>query len=270
MPDAAWAADVVAEAAPRWLVVDGNWSAAGVQRWVAAARQAGVPTAFEPVSAAKSGILFGLFDPHSPTLSLVDLATPNQHELAAMHAAARSRSGCLTEDARWFEAMDALGLRAGARERSVRLTSTALADAGVPVQMLQLLPYVPTLVTKLGADGALLARLLRRDDPLLFDPAAEAYLLVRAPPSDSDVGGVYMRLFPAGQVDAAKVASVNGAGDTFLGALVSGLAQGGRVEELIDVAQQASVQTLYSPEAVSPEMEGVAEALARVAAARRS
>lgn len=68
-----------------------------------------------------------------------------------------------------------------------------------------------------------------------------------------------MRLFPAAElVDESDIVSVNGIGDTFLGALVAGMAKGSRtVEELIDVAQKAAVLTLKSKEAVNPEISAL-------------
>ncbi|EFX01566.1 indigoidine synthase a-like protein [Grosmannia clavigera kw1407] len=262
----------VTAAAPRWVVVDGNWRPAGLHGWIAAAREAGAHVAFEPVSAAKSSRLFRGDSHLDGRLPLVDLATPNEHELAAMHAAASAR-GLLTADPRWFAVIGRLGLMAGARDRFVRLTSAALVDAGVPQQAVQLLPYIPTVVTKLGSRGALLTRLLAPDDPLLHDRSAEAHILVRAPLDDGDgdlnyqpVGGVYMRLFPAAAVDDAHIVSVNGVGDTFLGALVGGLAQGGQTHRLMEVAQQAAALTLRSPEAVAADLGGLADTLSRASA----
>ena len=268
-----WASAVTA-ASPRWLVADGNWSPVGLRSWIEAARLHGARVAFEPVSVAKSARLFAQ-DPRSskkpgvfPT-PLVDLATPNQYELAAMHKAALD-SGYILDDKRWFRVIDALGITAGARERFVRLTSMALTDAGVPQQIVQLLPYIPTLVTKLGSEGALLTILLKRDDPLLYDDEAQRYLLVRAPPHgdpeaehndmEAAVGGIYMRLFPPVE-NVKDVVSVNGVGDTFLGAIVGGLAQGGRIERLIDVAQQAAVVTLRSHESVGTDLPMLASQL---------
>ena len=65
-----------------------------------------------------------------------------------------------------------------------------------------------------------------------------------------------MRLFPAVE-RVADVVSVNGIGDTFMGVLVAGLAMGGEVERLIDVAQRAAVLTLRSKEGVSVEVTGL-------------
>ena len=55
------------------------------------------------------------------------------------------------------------------------------------------------------------------------------------------------------EVPAEDVVSVNGVGDTFLGALVAGMAKKGRdarVEEFVDLAQRAAVLTLKSRESV--------------------
>jgi pseudouridylate synthase / pseudouridine kinase len=244
----------VAAAKPKWLVVDGNWAETDIPIWIEAGRRHKAHVAFEPVSAAKSERLFSPFKGtpklgNFPKVS-VDLATPNQYELAAMHAAA-ARNGYF-ETSGWWEIVDAFGM-VGARDKFVRLTSAALTDAGIPVQSVQLLPYIPTIITKMGANGALLTTILERNDPRLRDPDSAPYILTRSMNDHPRVGGIYMRLFPA--VERVKnVVSVNGVGDTFLGALVAGLSQGGKVENLIDVAQRAAVLTLKSHKSVSDEL----------------
>ena len=72
-----------------------------------------------------------------------------------------------------------------------------------------------------------------------------------------------MRLYPAAE-RVTDVVSVNGVGDTFLGVMISGLAQGGKVEKLVDVAQRGAVHTLRSAEAVSPKLGEIETELARV------
>ncbi len=86
-------ASAVASSKPKWLVVDANWTPADIHAWIQAGRESGSRVVFEPVSTPKSRSLFppmrdgdsglGIFPHHS-----VDLATPNQYELAAMYAAA--------------------------------------------------------------------------------------------------------------------------------------------------------------------------------------
>ncbi|KAK8089715.1 hypothetical protein PG997_004676 [Apiospora hydei] len=272
--DPAHWASVVTASKPKWLVVDANWSESDIRSWIKTGKQNRASIAFEPVSNAKSARLFGPIRGHHEPLGVfpapsVDLATPNRHELAAMHAAAAAQHEYLA-DPRWFDVVDAFAMFGGSgiRERFVRLTSKALADAGVPQQAVQLLPYVPTLVAKLGDQGALLVEILGRDDPRLRDAAHEPFILTRAAVDHPSIGGVYMRLFPVAQ-EVADVVSVNGVGDTFLGVLVAGLARGGRTVDLIDVAQKAAVLTLRSSESVSEDLGTLENELVAAAAASR-
>jgi pseudouridylate synthase / pseudouridine kinase len=249
----------VASTKPEWLVVDGNWSENDIRAWIAAGKENKCQVAFEPVSNEKSIRLFSSAKEHShlgvfPNAD-VNLASPNNFELEAMYT--RARENGYFDNPEWFEVIDSFGLR-GARERFVSLTSAELTDAGVPVQTMQLLPYIPTIVTKLGANGVLLTSILAKDDPRLRDRAADPFILARAVEPNSPVGGVYMRLFPAAErVD--NVVSVNGVGDTFFGTLVAGLAKGGKIENVIGVAQKAAVLTLRSSESVSPDLRRLEE-----------
>ncbi|KAI7767781.1 hypothetical protein ACKAV7_001057 [Fusarium commune] len=251
---------------PKWLVVDGNWSEKDIRAWLKAGQDQDCKIAFEPVSTAKSMNLFCPQKGH-PKLRVfpkptVDIASPNSYELAAMYSAARDNG--YFEAPEWFDIIDAFGMR-GARDRFVKMTSAELTDAGVPVQSVQLLPYIPTIVTKLGPQGVLLTTILGKDDPRLKDPDSEEYILARSMSDHPSVGGLYMRLFSAAE-RVQNIVSVNGVGDTFFGVLISGLAQGGKVENLIDVAQAGSCLTLKSPESVSPDLHRLESVLAQAAA----
>ncbi|KAI1434576.1 Indigoidine synthase A like protein-domain-containing protein [Xylaria sp. CBS 124048] len=246
---------VIESSKPKWLVVDANWKAHDIRSWMQAGKRSEANIAFEPVSKAKAARLFrvgrGLENLGVFPRATVNLSTPNQYELASMHAAAQSNE--YFEDSRWWSIIDAFGMR-GARDRFVKLTSAAMTDAGVPQQAIQLLPFIPTIITKLGSEGALLTTILKKDDTRLFDATHEPFILSRCINDHPDVGGVYMRLFPAVE-EVADVVSVNGIGDTFLGTLVAGLAQGGKIENLIDVAQTAAVLTLRSPHETSSDSD---------------
>lgn len=253
--------EVVSKACPRWLVVDANWSDVDIRSFVRAVKDNNntAQVAFEPVSLEKSARLFSRSKSLSPLSVFPDasiqLASPNQYELKAMHDAAQAND--YFESQKWWDVLDAFGLR-GARDKFVALTSAEITDTGIPQQIIRLLPYIPTIVTKMGSKGALLASILPRDDPKLFDAAHEPYILSRSnssPDHYTQVGGVYMRMFPIVETVAEQdVVSVNGVGDTFLGVLVAGLAQGGKVENLVDVAQKGAVLTLKSAESVSPQL----------------
>ncbi|KAK4170238.1 pseudouridine-5'-phosphate glycosidase [Cladorrhinum sp. PSN259] len=257
----------VAAAKPKWLAIDANWAEADIQTWIEAGHKHGAKIAYEPVSAAKARRLFprlkksgipglGLY-PHSS----IHLSTPNQYELLAMYEAAKENG--YFDAHSWFEVIDAFGIMRGARDRFVDITSAAMTDAGIPVQTVNLLPYIPTIITKLGANGALLTAVLGKEDPRLRDPEEARYVVSRCMSNHLTVGGVYMRMFPAVE-RVQDVVSVNGIGDTFMGVLIAGLAQGGKVEKLIDIAQRAAVLTLKSPKGVSDEVAGIRGELRKV------
>ncbi|KAI8966042.1 Indigoidine synthase A like protein-domain-containing protein [Daldinia sp. FL1419] len=245
----------VKESKPKWLVVDGNWAERDIRAWIQAGKQNQARVVFEPVSKEKSTRLFckekgleslGVFPNPS-----IDLITPNQYELAAMHAAAQRHE--YFDNPRWWETIDAFSMR-GARDRFVKITSADMTDAGIPQQAIQLLPYIPTIITKLGSHGALLTMVLNKDDPRLIEPAYDGFILSRSFNNHPDIGGVYMRLFPAVE-QVEDIVSVNGVGDTFLGVLIAGLSRGGKVENLINVAQKGAVLTLRSPQSTKYEEE---------------
>lgn len=258
----------VSGAKPSWLVVDGNWSEADIRAWVRAAKANGCSTAFEPVSTAKATRLFCARREDSP-LKLypsagIDIATPNNFELLSMFNAAKENG--YFDDPAWFGVIDAFGMR-GARERFVFMTDKEVTDLGIPQQSVQLLPYIPTIITKLGPKGVLLTSLLGRDDARLRDPESMQYILTRNHSGHPSVGGIYMRMFPPAE-EVQDVVSVNGVGDTFLGVLIAGLAKGGRVDRLVDVAQKAAVLTLKSREAVSPDVRRLERELMEAAQRR--
>lgn len=129
--------------------------------------------------------------------------------------------------------------------------------------MVQLLPFCPNIATKLGSEGVILAKVLSPDSPELFDANEARYIISRG--DGGEVGGVYMRHFPAPQIEKEEIVSVNGAGDTFLGVLVAGLARGARLDGgLVDLAQEGAVATLRSREAVGEGVGGLCEALGKL------
>ncbi|KAL2060266.1 hypothetical protein VTL71DRAFT_9661 [Oculimacula yallundae] len=252
----------------KWVVVDANWQASKTKSLFRHYKRLPAQIAYEPVSVAKSALIFHP-DPSTKIKlqpfphNTIDLATPNQHELAAMHAAAKKHE--YFESQEWWRAIDALGIpSSGARDRFVDITNRKLTDEGIPIQAIQLLPFIPTILTKLGSEGVLLTVLLKPNDPRLTDPDSAPFILSRCANGSEEIGGVYMRLFPAVEV-VEDVVSVNGVGDTFLGVLVAGLAKGASLDErLIDVAQRGAVMTLRSKEAVSPLLGELKEELDRL------
>lgn len=248
------------QAPPSHLVLDANWPPEHLARWLEASKPTNTHVSFEPVSNAKSTRLFHLPKPHELSIfpnPSIHLATPNAYELAAMYAAARERG--LFDRTDWWQVIDALGIpHSGARTQMALATSNELVDQGVPQQSIQLLPFIPSICTKLGSQGVLLTQILPAHDERLTSGQYAPYILARCANETEDtlgVGGVYMRLFPAvEQVPPEEIVSVNGVGDTFAGTLIAGLASrpGSRVEDMMEIAQRAAVLTLKSKESVSP------------------
>ncbi|KAG8629405.1 hypothetical protein KVT40_003270 [Elsinoe batatas] len=248
------------DARPKTVVIDANWSAQLLATWLQLAKSISATTVYEPVSTAKSVQLFSLPNGfHLGAYPQVDLhlATPNSYELNAMHAAAREAGLFDRQD--WWQVIDALGIpSSGARTQLSLATSPALVDAGIPQQSIQLLPFIPQILTKLGSQGVLLTQIIPAGDARLSSGEYAPYIISRCRNETEDVrnvGGLYMRLFPpAEQVPEHEIVSVNGVGDTFLGAIVTGLAKDStrNVEDLVPLAQKAAVMTLKSKESVAP------------------
>lgn len=253
-----WSDVVSKEPRPKWLVTDGNWSINALYGILAAAHAAHIPIAFEPVSTVKATRLLHVAKRMAPA-KIVDVAAPNVYELAAMEQAARDCG--LFEHEQWWDTINAFELSSGgSRDKFVRVLGSRLTDQGIPQQTIRLLPYIPNIVTKLGAQGSLLTAFLRKDDPRLSDVSHAPYVLSRSTQS-SDVGGIYMRLFPSSEiVSQHDVVSVNGVGDTMLGVMIAGLVQQGtyadrvRLDTVIPVAQKAAVFSLKSKLSVSPDI----------------
>lgn len=266
---------LMARTRPRWMVVDANWSPGMLSKWIESANKIGTRVAFEPVSTAKARDLFGKLEGGKTVIGPADtvpnhkvnLAAPNELELASMYITARENG--LFDSVGWWTVIDALGLSSsGSRDRLVSLTSPALVDEGIPQQSIQLLPFIPYMLTTLGRHGVLLTQLLQPDDARLTSPESAPYILSRANDGGAAVGGVYMRLFPPDTVLTDQdVVSVNGAGDTLLGVVVAGLAiqsptnQPKNLEDIIPVAQNASARTLQSPESVSVDVKDLRKLL---------
>lgn len=248
---------------PKFVVLDANWAPSHLSRWLDEANKIQAHVTFEPVSNIKSTRLFQL--PKQQSLSVfpasnISLATPNASEIAAMHSAARETGYFERQD--WWEVIDALGIpQSGARTQLALATSNDLVDQGIPQQSIQLLPFIPSICTKLGPQGVLLTQLLPANDTRLTSGDYAPYILSRCANGTEDtlgVGGIYMRLFPPIEhVKPEDVVSVNGVGDTFAGTLVAGLAKRGgstRVEDLVDIAQRAATLTLRDSGSVSSRL----------------
>ncbi|KAI4622350.1 hypothetical protein J4E83_005093 [Alternaria metachromatica] len=261
---------------PKAFVADANWSSPALHTWLQAARHPDTTTIFEPVSTAKALRIF----PSTPSTTaaqsiyptpLVDIITPNTYELTALHDYAAQSS--LFESPEWFSVIDALGIPNGGLRVPLAVTvGSELVDQGIPQQTIKLLPFFPTILTKLGSEGVLMTKLLKDDAEELFEEGERGYVLARnmsasagVAGGDGDgkgkgkgVGGLYVRLFPVEKVlQPSEVVSVNGIGDTFCGAVAHGLGRGREVKDVVGFAQRAAGESLRSREAVGEGLRGL-------------
>ena len=262
---------------PKWLVLDGNWDSTSLSAWVTVAKNSGIKVAYEPVSVEKSTRIFdtAMYLEHELTQK-IDLATPNELELHSMHHMLRTKFQ--VSGRRWdtftiitnrgIASFQADGYLSERRTRTLEalasLSNTALVDRRVVQSAIELLPFIPCILTKLGPEGVLMTEFLSADDSKLSDPAAAPYILSPSSPFDNSqnmqTAGIYIRLFPSvQQVPKDQIVSVNGVGDTFLGVIMAGLVkeQPKAVEELVEIAQEGAVMTLKSKESISTEISSL-------------
>lgn len=250
---------------PSVFVADGNWSSTALYAWLQAAKGSPATTIFEPVSTAKALRVFPPKFSQSNSADatdmylnpLADIITPNTYELTALHNFAHQASHF--DHPSWFAVIDAIGIpSSGLRVPLAYTTNSNIVDQGIPQQAIKLLPFFPTILTKLGPQGVLLTKLLYADAPELYEDAERQFVLARNSNGDAKIGGLYVRLFPPERIlPPEEVVSVNGIGDTFCGALAVGLAGGKRVQDVIDFAQKAASFSLRSRESVSPELKSL-------------
>jgi pseudouridine-5'-phosphate glycosidase/pseudouridine kinase len=257
---------------PSIFVTDANWSSPALHTWLQAARHPSTTTIFEPVSTAKAVRIFPPTTSKITTLNvypapLVDIITPNTYELTALHDFAYKAS--YFEHPDWFSVIDPIGIpSSGLRVPLAMATTSDIVDQGIPQQAIKLLPFFPTILTKLGPEGVLMVKLLPANAPELHNDAERQYVLARNMSGNKDIGGLYVRLFPPERVLAPEeVVSVNGIGDTFCGALAVGLTRKARVQDVVDFAQKAAGLSLRSRESVSPELAGLRGEVGRIGGA---
>ncbi|PVH95631.1 hypothetical protein DM02DRAFT_617785 [Periconia macrospinosa] len=242
----------VSSAQPKLLILDANWDSATLHKLIAIGQNsASTTTIFEPVSTAKSLRVLPSKPEYGP---IVDIITPNEFELKALHDHAYATG--LFDDPNWFATIDAIGIPSSGLRVALSVTTTpSIVDSGIPQQAIKLLPFFPTILTKVGPQGVLLTQLIEPEDPILSSPEHAQYVLARNTTGDGKVGGLYVKLFaPEVVLKDEEVVSVNGIGDTFVGALAAGLVKGKNVRDVVGFAQKASLLSLKSKESVSPEL----------------
>jgi pseudouridine-5'-phosphate glycosidase/pseudouridine kinase len=236
----------------------------------------------EPTSVAKSSRLFDAFIQTKASKPSIHFSSPNLQELKHMHRTAESLDLFASEH--WWNCIDSYGLGTDFRHATERLSRLPVSEAGssestlsylrqegIFTMAVQLLPYISTLIVKLGSHGMLtlegalisligLGVLLVQDVPAHSKWRDERGL--RIVTTTSGTKTIAIQHFPA--MEGIKVVNVTGAGDSLVGTLLANLVvdldlfeDPEKTRKAINRAQQAAALTLQSSQAVSPLLSGV-------------
>lgn len=243
---------------PKHLVVDTNWSPTMLRFWASTARRISATLHIEPVSAIKAIRVWDTLKTHenaNPKLqfSFGQLSVwPNESELTAIYSHARDAGYLDTPE--WWDVMDGYGLSpSGSRDLLVRATNTELVNNGIPQMCLSLLPYFPRIVVKLGAHGVLEVKIC---EFVVSNDSRQSHVLKYLESKSPDrKRAIHMKYAPANSVDTKDVISVNGVGDTLMGAALAATVLHDRIGSThlsaVEFGQRAAIETLKSNASVS-------------------
>lgn len=208
----------------------------------------------------------------------IDMITPTVAELEQIYTSFAAREFFDDYD-HWFPMLDSLGVNsefrdkmdAVARKYSVMLE---LLKNGTLQQAFQLLPYIPNILVKLGAEGCLFLKLSGNVNDYRSIPTASKFspdFTLISSGREYEPGkrlGIVVEYFAIPEENQdLSIVDVTGAGDSLLGYLSSTLHQENwlldEVEsveqewwrwEAVHRSQLASGKSLQSAEAISPEI----------------
>ncbi|KAK9241383.1 Ribokinase-like protein [Lipomyces kononenkoae] len=274
---------------PYWVGVDANLDRVPLSTAILCARQAGAKVLLEPTSVARAREILELSDvgvtnvlPNPPT---VDVMTPNVFELEGLFSHARELG--LFERQDWWNVIDAIGATTDlqnsigwmARESGIM---EQIVDKGLVQMAVHLLPFIPNLFVKIGQLGVITVQLVMANQVRgrMVGPGqlstGPGFVMWRGKPIEgrARTGGgdnnnnvcLIVRHHPAHKVPG-DIVSVTGAGDSFAGVLLSELVAADKqgmqniladvdaMARILDRAQKASVLTLMSRFAISPDIK---------------
>ncbi|ODV80737.1 uncharacterized protein CANTADRAFT_25155 [Suhomyces tanzawaensis NRRL Y-17324] len=189
----------------------------------------------EPTSHAKASRISQLNTGVFPN-NVLHLATPTAAEVESMYAGF-SEQGKFDDFDQWFPLLDALGIDGTFREKLNALSNKkdhhvlkSLLSQGTLQQAFQLLPFVPNLYVKLGANGLLTLSISTNVNDYKSIPTTSLYRPTFMLKSEGRVleggstMGVIIQHFPIpAENQNLAIKNVTGAGDSMLGFLVSRL-----------------------------------------------
>ncbi|KAF8530974.1 indigoidine synthase A-like protein [Gautieria morchelliformis] len=263
--------DMINAHRPRLVAFDANLKPDVISSLVQFCSHRQIPTFFEPTSVPKSGsILHGLTDMTDDgrfVSSPVTFASPNQLELSQLFQEIQSSPHDLTSRSHWWSIMDDLGLaeqyRSDLTLLSKYLVSTSqefnLFQKGIPQMAISLLPFFQHLFIKCGEMGVFVAMRIVGEAALSGDWSHE-----RTRPDQRQLVSkgkssiLVLKHYPAIPINREDIVNVTGAGDSFVGSLLTAIGQNSALntpqslDEAVECAQNAARLSLFSADAISP------------------
>ncbi|KAJ3799899.1 indigoidine synthase A-like protein [Lentinula aff. detonsa] len=273
------AIELIEQMKPTVVVMDGNCSSEVISTVAGLCTRHGIKVLrSEPTSVVKSTrILKAVETTISSSTSPIDFISPNLIELQEIFAVANEKD--LFAKPEYWTALDNFSLTSRYRMDLEHLsrqnasdedpsegTLSFLLDQGLAQMAVKLLPFFRHIVIKCGDRGVIVAM---RQNPTSAWRSEQSNIKRRYVLNHSDTDTIVLSHFPA--LPVKDLVNVTGAGDSFVGVLSSCLVQQlnafnsrKSLTQVIEMAQRASVLTLCSPFAVSPELSNLKRSIARL------
>ncbi|KAG2023534.1 indigoidine synthase A family protein [Coprinopsis cinerea AmutBmut pab1-1] len=261
---------------PKYVAFDGNLDANSMQTLVHYCQEQKTQMLYEPTSVVKSArilpTLASWLKTARPTQPLVNHFTPNVLELQHVYEEARSEEYDLMASDWWWDNVNSLSLGSNFRLEVEQLARQAvddhdaskgtlafLTERGIAQMAVHLLPFFQHIWIKCGAQGAIAVMQISAEEASSSGFANEHTNIAKRRIVAHGNGGEILVLQHFPPLKIGKAANVTGAGDTFVGALLAGIAHDGKqiydtqgLESVVNTAQKAACLTLESHDAVSP------------------
>lgn len=264
---------------PKVVVADSNVSAQILAEIITKAAELDAAVVYEPTSSVKAERIAEaiLIEPANFTQHLshffsgsrpsgLVLATPTASELTTIHDALESR-GLFDVDV-WFPVLDSLGINSQFRNQLDSLGLPVFKYAikeGILQKAFKLLPYIPSLVIKLGDKGLFVVNISVITNQLVRrTKASRDSALSSGPLIDGIRLGVCVEYFKIPK--SIRIKNVTGAGDTLVGVLAQETLRhgtdwlfnsGDRRTKILQRAQLAAGESLQSQESVSINIKNI-------------
>ncbi|ESK97925.1 carbohydrate kinase [Moniliophthora roreri MCA 2997] len=269
---------IIEQYRPSIIALDGNMSTNTITGIVKFCHAKGIKILFEPTSVKKSTqILQSISEIYDCAIAPIHFITPNLLELKQIYKSAREDHDLFSRTD-WWNTIDSFSLGTQFRmdvellsrvqtseKKGSSGTLSFLVNEGIAQMAVNLLPFFKHIFIKCGERGVVAAMHVHGKSEW---SKQQTNIYERCVVSHGLNTAVVLAHFPALPVE---VVNVTGAGDSFVGALLSRLAEQPKsldgfspLKETVDFAQEAAVLTLGCKAAVSPQLTALAGQMKRV------